>query len=162
MTLGQRIEERRKLIGLSQAELARQVGVRQSTMNSLINGDSRTSRSILKIARTLRTTPAYLAGDTDDPDEGAPPPPPEPKIQHVMMPVALPAEPALEAMFQGLLRSLPPEVQGDALAHELAKLLPIGLGQLRGPLRYETMAERDAAREAAQVRAREDRVRQRA
>ena len=68
MALGDRIEERRKLRGLSQAELARRVGVRQSTMNSLINGNSRTSRSLLQIAKELHTTPAYLLGETDDPE----------------------------------------------------------------------------------------------
>lgn len=71
MSLGQRIEERRVLIGISQAELARRVGIGQSTMNSLINGDSRTSRSITRIAKELRTSPDYLMGETDDPDENA-------------------------------------------------------------------------------------------
>ncbi len=68
MTLGDRIEQRRIAIGLSQAELARRVGVRQSTMNSLIKGNSQSSRSLVKIARELRTTPQYLTGETDDPD----------------------------------------------------------------------------------------------
>lgn len=68
MTLGPRIESRLQAIGLSQAELARRIGVRQSTMNSLIRGNSRTSRSIVQIARELETTPAYLLGETDDPN----------------------------------------------------------------------------------------------
>ncbi|MEO7467376.1 MAG: helix-turn-helix transcriptional regulator [Sphingobium limneticum] len=73
MNLGSRIEERLAAVGISQAELARRVGVRQSTVNSLIRGDSRTSRSLIKIARELRTTAAYLTGETDDPDnENAP------------------------------------------------------------------------------------------
>lgn len=71
MSLGQRIEERRQELGISQAELARRVGVRQSTMNSLINGESRTSRSLLKIARELQTTPAYLIGESNDPKSDA-------------------------------------------------------------------------------------------
>lgn len=69
MNLGARIEERLTAVGISQAELARRVGVRQSTVNSLIRGDSRTSRSLVKIARELRTTAAYLTGETDDPDD---------------------------------------------------------------------------------------------
>lgn len=68
MTLGDRIEQRRIAIGLSQAELARRVGVRQSTMNSLIKGNSQSSRSLVKIARELRTTPQFLTGEIDDPD----------------------------------------------------------------------------------------------
>ena len=67
MSLGARIEQRRQAVGISQAELARRVGVRQSTLNSLIRGDSRTSRSLLKIARELQTTAAFLTGETDDP-----------------------------------------------------------------------------------------------
>lgn len=72
MTLGPRIESRLQAIGLSQAELARRIGVRQSTMNSLIRGNSRTSRSIVQIARELETTPAYLLGETDDPTSEVP------------------------------------------------------------------------------------------
>lgn len=131
MTLGQRIEERRVAAGISQAELARRVGVRQSTMNSLINGDSRSSRSIVQIARELATSPAYLMGDTDDPDENAPPSPPAPVIQFVTMQVALPSERALARMFEGLLRSMDLSVPVDAQALLLAKRLPIALSQLR-------------------------------
>lgn len=71
MNLGERIERRRIEVGLSQAELARRVGVRQSTMNSLIRGNSQTSRSLTKIARELQTTPEYLTGETDDPSPDA-------------------------------------------------------------------------------------------
>lgn len=66
MKLGERIERRRKEIGISQAELARRVGIRQSTLNSLIKGNSRTSRSLIKIAWELKTTPAFLMGETED------------------------------------------------------------------------------------------------
>lgn len=68
MTIGQRIEARRRKQGLSQSELARQVGVRQSTINALIRGDSRGSKHLHVIARALQTTTAYLAGEIDDPD----------------------------------------------------------------------------------------------
>lgn len=74
MTLGQRIEERRSALGISQAELARRVGIRQSTLNSLVNGDSRSSRSIVDLARELHTTPEYLLGKSDDPAGSAPSP----------------------------------------------------------------------------------------
>lgn len=131
MTLGQRIEERRVAAGISQAELARRVGVRQSTMNSLINGDSRSSRSIVQIARELGTSPAYLMGDIDDPNENAPPPPPAALVQLVTMQVALPSERALARMFEGLLRSMDLSAPVDAQALLLAKRLPIALSQLR-------------------------------
>lgn len=68
MGLGDRIELRRKEIGLSQAELARRVGMRQSTMNSLVNGNSRTTRYLVQLAHELRTSPAWLVGEVDDPE----------------------------------------------------------------------------------------------
>jgi transcriptional regulator with XRE-family HTH domain len=72
MRLGQRIEQRRKQIGITQAELARRVGMPQSSMNSLINGDSRATKYLHKLVRELRTTPEYLSGEIDDPADGAP------------------------------------------------------------------------------------------
>jgi transcriptional regulator with XRE-family HTH domain len=73
MSLGQRIGARAKELGLSQAALARRSGVPQSTVNTLINSDARWSPHTLKLARVLQTTPDYLVGETDNPDEGAPP-----------------------------------------------------------------------------------------
>lgn len=57
--------------GMSQAELARRVGVAQQTIHKLITGGSRSSSHLHKIARELETTAAYLAGETDDPNAGA-------------------------------------------------------------------------------------------
>lgn len=67
MSLGARIEERLMILGLTQAELARRAKVPQTTMNSLIRGKSRTTPHLIRIARELETTPAYLMGETDDP-----------------------------------------------------------------------------------------------
>lgn len=55
---------------MSEAELARRVGVRQSTMNALVRGESQTSRSLWQIARELETTPEYLLGQVEDPSVG--------------------------------------------------------------------------------------------
>lgn len=57
--------------GMSQAELARRVGVAQQTIHKLITGGSRSSSHLHKIARELETTAAYLVGETDDPSAGA-------------------------------------------------------------------------------------------
>ena len=67
MPLGERIKLLLAQRGLSQSELARRVGLRQSTMNMLANGRSQGSKHLHKIARELGTTPAYLTGETDDP-----------------------------------------------------------------------------------------------
>jgi transcriptional regulator with XRE-family HTH domain len=69
MTLGDRIEKRLRSLGMSQAELARRAGVAQTTVNSLIKEQRRSSPHLLKFAAVLRTSPAYLAGETDDPSE---------------------------------------------------------------------------------------------
>ena len=72
MTLGQRIEDRRRALGVSQSELARRVGMPQSSYNSLVNSDVRSTKYLHRLARELQTTPDYLMADTDDPGEGAP------------------------------------------------------------------------------------------
>lgn len=71
MQLSDRIEERLSALGMTQAELARRASIPQSTMNSMIRKGRRSSPHLIKIARELQTTPAYLTGDTDDPAENA-------------------------------------------------------------------------------------------
>lgn len=63
-------------LGLSQAELARRVGLSQPSIYALIHRNKTGSRSLHNIARELGTTPAYLSGETDDPDADAPEPSP--------------------------------------------------------------------------------------
>lgn len=75
MRAGSRIAELRAALGLSQTELARRSGVSQGTIGKLESGISLGSAHLHKIARELGTTPAYLAGETDDPKEGAMPMP---------------------------------------------------------------------------------------
>ena len=75
MISGARILERMTAVGLSQAELARRVGLAQPTIFNLIHRGKKGSTKLHLIARELETTPAYLTGETDDPtaDEGAAP-----------------------------------------------------------------------------------------
>lgn len=147
MTLGRRIEERRLAVGISQAELARRVGIRQSTMNSLINGESRSSRSIVQIARELGTSPGYLMGATDDPDENAPLPRERPRTQLVMMPVGMPCEDALADMYEAQLRVFA-TLSGAELARALAKRLPKALALLQSAELYHDL---DPHRENAEA-----------
>lgn len=72
MSLGERIEERLIALNLSQAELARRVKVSQPTINALIRGGNAGSKHLHKIAAELETSPAWLAGETDDPSPVAP------------------------------------------------------------------------------------------
>lgn len=57
---------------MSQAALARAVGMDQSTINGLVNGHQRSSTKLPAIARALKTTSAYLEGETDDHRSEAP------------------------------------------------------------------------------------------
>lgn len=77
MRTGERIAERRLARGLSQTQLAKAVGLSQGTIGKLEAGISSGSSHLHKIARELKTSPGYLAGETDDPAEGALPVPSE-------------------------------------------------------------------------------------
>ena len=63
-----RLIERRERLGLSQSELARRVGVGQSSINRLEAGETRNPRHLREIARALDTSLEYLLNETDDPD----------------------------------------------------------------------------------------------
>lgn len=156
MIVGQRIKARLPVIGISAAELARRIGASQSGVANLISGRIRSTSNLHKIARELQTTTAYLTGETDDPDEGAPPPPPPPDFLHVMLPVALPSTNALTRMFEGLFEVVDWSAPRASLARELAELLPSGLSALKGPL-IEGDAARRLEKAAAAVRATADR-----
>jgi len=72
MTLARRLKERMGAVRKSQAELARDVGVSQQAIGKLVNGDSRATVHLTRIARALGTTAAYLACETDDPAGNGP------------------------------------------------------------------------------------------
>lgn len=57
---------------ISQSELARRVGVSQTTIYKLVSGEGYGSKYLHKIARELQTTAAYLSGETDDPNSDFP------------------------------------------------------------------------------------------
>ncbi|KPF76746.1 hypothetical protein IP68_02300 [Blastomonas sp. AAP25] len=59
-------------LAISQSELARRVGVSQTTIYKLVSGDGYGSKYLHKIARELQTTAAYLSGETDDPSTETP------------------------------------------------------------------------------------------
>jgi len=75
MIVVDRLREQMKAQGVSQAELARRIGVSQPTIFRVVHGNTHGSKFLHRIARELGTTAAYLLGDTDDPEEEAPPPP---------------------------------------------------------------------------------------
>lgn len=65
-TVGDRIQERLEKLSLSQSELARRVKVSQPTINALVHGNNISSKHLHRIAAELETSPAWLAGETDE------------------------------------------------------------------------------------------------
>src|SRR5215831_529822 len=68
-TLGGRIRKARERYGMSQAELARRIGISKNSMN-LIEASKTPDPSVLKvraIATTLNVSADYLLGFSDDP-----------------------------------------------------------------------------------------------
>jgi len=72
---GDRLEALMREKGFSQSELARAIGVSQTSIWKLVKEPSQGSKHLHKIAQKLGTTPAYLMGVVDDPSVGyiAPP-----------------------------------------------------------------------------------------
>lgn len=72
MTVGQRIKERRKELGLSQTELAERVNVKyKSSISRVETGreENMTTERLQIFATALNTTPLYLMGLCDDPNQ---------------------------------------------------------------------------------------------
>jgi phage repressor protein C with HTH and peptisase S24 domain len=76
--------------GLSQSELARRVGITQSSIYNLVSGKAYGSAHLHRIARELGTTPEYLSGENNDPAAGAPPSPTAALIADHLDVVAIP------------------------------------------------------------------------
>lgn len=57
---------------MTYAAIAREIGVQQPTISRLVKGQQQGTTHLHRLARVLRTTPAYLTGETDDPDAHEP------------------------------------------------------------------------------------------
>lgn len=79
--VAQRLRERRKALGLSQAELAAKVSVSPAYVSMIESGSRENvgSSVLTKIAAALDTTADYLLGLTDDPRPPSQEPPPIPQ-----------------------------------------------------------------------------------
>ena len=74
MRVGERIKSRRKEIGLSAEQVAKELGVSPATVYRYESNDIMNMRidKLAPIAKALRTTPAYLMGWEDDKKENPP------------------------------------------------------------------------------------------
>lgn len=66
----ERIRDRMETLQISQAELARQVGIKQPSIFKILSGNVRSSSHLPAIARVLETSAEYLEGITNDPSQG--------------------------------------------------------------------------------------------
>lgn len=103
---GARILERLSTLGISQSELARRVGVSQPAINTLIRGKGRHSAHLHRIARELRTTPAYLEGETDDPTLEAPEEPFLSSVERELVEIMRSLAPAQQQTLLAFLKSM--------------------------------------------------------
>lgn len=70
--MGKRIVELREALGMSQAELARAIGIKQPSMHLIERGITRSLRATTMqgLCRVLNTTPSYLFGEPTSGDNG--------------------------------------------------------------------------------------------
>lgn len=70
MTIGQRVKQRRKELGLTQEELAKRIGNSSRASICTVEKDREdlTTTRIAKLAKALETSPAFLMGWTDSSD----------------------------------------------------------------------------------------------
>ena len=127
-----------KAKGLSQSELARRVGVSQSAIHKIVSGGAYSSAHLHKVSRALATSTEYLTGETDNPEPGTPLPRAEPRVQHLMLAVAMPSEDALADMYEAQLRVFG-KLSGAELARALAKRLPKALARLQATELYQDL-----------------------
>lgn len=64
----ERLSERMKAAGMTQAGLARRLGVTSQTIGKLVRGQASGSSHLHRIARELGTSADYLLGDSSDPN----------------------------------------------------------------------------------------------
>ena len=69
---GKRMRDRRRGLGVTQAQLAETAGTAQARISQIENGESEPSIDVLmRLARALGVTTDYLLGRVDDPEANA-------------------------------------------------------------------------------------------
>lgn len=69
MIIGDRLSERLAAAEKTQADLARAIGVTPQAVSKMVRGPTTDTSKLYQIARFLGTTPEYLSGETDDPED---------------------------------------------------------------------------------------------
>lgn len=151
---GDRLNKILKERGIEQTALADAIGIQQGSISKIVNGTTKNSRHLPRIASESGISVDYLLGKSDSPHEASESEPVRP-IQLVSMQVALPSERALTRMFDAMLEILdafPDNPGRDERARLLAQWLPIGLSQLRDLIPHSDPApEPDSGKELAEA-----------
>lgn len=67
-TVGQRVKARREALGLSQDQVAKAAGIKQSTIANLEGGRNKATRQVVQLAAALRCRAQWLAEGKGDPE----------------------------------------------------------------------------------------------
>ena len=149
MLIPDRLVARMEAVGETQSSLARKVGVSAQTIGKLARGESSSSSHLHLIAKFLRTTPAYLTGQTDDADEGAfiPPSPEEiaqqmglMKIEEIDLGIGMGAAYLDEAPINSIARWMPEDWVRQFTNAPATRLT---IARPRGDSMYPTINDRD-------------------
>ena len=60
MSLAERVKERREALGITQTELAEKVGIKQQSIASIENGETKNPRKIFELATALKCSMQWL------------------------------------------------------------------------------------------------------
>lgn len=100
------------VVQVTQTELAAAIGLSQQAVSRLISGEVRESKRLHRIARALKTTPAYLEGEVDDPEQDAPPEPDLTLDERELLEFYRVLAPTERVLVQQLVRSLAGQAAG--------------------------------------------------
>jgi transcriptional regulator with XRE-family HTH domain len=118
--------------GISQAELARRIGISQPSVSYLAKHGAKGSKHLRAICRELNADEAYLEGRSDDQTVAARKGDVDVHAVQVMIPLTLPPVERLEKGFRALLMASRHMNEAE-LARELAEQLPTLFAVMQRP-----------------------------
>lgn len=130
--LAANIKALRTRFGENQTEFAERIGTTQGTVARWEGGAEPKHDAMVKLANLAGCSTEDLTTQLIDGQAAKAPPPIISGGQALLLPVLLPSEAELTAMFEGLLAPLRKETDQRVVAQRLAQTLPNGLAQILG------------------------------
>lgn len=114
--VGVRLRHARKLRGLTQVQLAKASGVKQSTISELETGESKSpwGTSLVQLAQSLQVSSEWLAsgeGDMDKDKDGAPLPPDAIRVARDWLKLAPEVRKSVSTMIREMVKSSQAETE---------------------------------------------------